>query len=142
MANSSVKPPFWFWIISIVALLWHLIGINAYLQQAYRTESFTSMLNAEQLNAVNNIPAWAVAAFAIAVFFGALGSIALLLRKNWAKPLFVIAILGLIVQLVHFFFVGNSMELFGPPVIQIMALIVLLIMIWYTKRSYVKGWIS
>lgn len=142
MTNSSTKPPVFFWIISVLALLWHLVGINAYLQQAYRTDAFTSMLSAEQLNAVNNIPAWAIAGFAIAVFFGALGCIALLLKKNWASKLFLISLLGLIVQLSHFFFASNSLELFGPPIIQGLAFIVLLLLMWYTKRSYVKGWIS
>ena len=142
MTNSTTKPPVWFWIIGIIALLWHLIGVNAYLQQAYRTEGFTSMLSPEQLEAVNNIPAWATAAFAIAVFAGALGSVALLLRKKWAKQLFVLSILGIIVQMIYHLFMSNSSEIFGPPVMPALALIVLLILVWYCNRSVTKGWIT
>lgn len=142
MTNSSTKPPVWFWVIGIIALLWNLMGVNAYLQQAYRTEAFTAMLTTEQLDMVNNTPAWAVAAFATAVFAGALGSIALLLRKNWAKQLFLLSILAILVQLTYAFFFSDAIEMFGPPVMPILALVVLLFLVWYSNRSITKGWIS
>ena len=142
MVNSSTKPPVWFWVISVIALLWNLMGVNAYLQQAYRTEAFTSMLTAEQIEMVNSTPAWATGAFAIAVFGGALGAIALLLRKIWAKQLFLLSILGILVQLIYLLFLSDVIEMFGPPVMPILALIVLLICLWYTNRSITKGWVS
>ena len=142
MTNSSTKPPVWFWVISGIGLLWCLMGVNAYLQQAYRTEGFTSMLSAEQLEAVNNIPAWATGAFAIAVFAGALGCIALLLRKKWAKQLFLLSILGIIVQMVYLLFMSNATELFGPPIMPALSLLVILLLFWYSKKSAVKGWVS
>ena len=142
MVNSSTKPPVWFWVISVIALLWNLMGVNAYLQQAYRTEAFTSMLTAEQIEMVNSTPAWATGAFAIAVFGGALGAIALLLRKIWAKQLFLLSILGILVQLIYLLFLSDVIEMFGLPVMPILALIVLLICLWYTNRSITKGWVS
>ena len=142
MTNSSTKPPVWFWIISGIGLLWCLMGVNAYLQQAYRTEGFTSMLSAEQLEAVNNIPAWATAAFAIAVFAGALGCIALLLRKKWARKLFLLSILGIIVQMIYLLFMSDATELFGPPIMPALSLLVILFLFWYSKNSAVKGWVS
>ncbi|MDH5412635.1 MAG: hypothetical protein OEW87_00730, partial [Flavobacteriaceae bacterium] len=85
----TVKPPMWFWIIGVIALIYNGMGINAYLQQAYNTESFQAMYSAEQLELIAMTPAWATAAFAIAVFAGFLGCIGLLLRKKWAKSLFL-----------------------------------------------------
>jgi hypothetical protein len=142
MTNSSTKPPVWFWIISIIALLWHLMGVNAYLQQAYRTDAFTSMLNADQLSAINDMPAWVTGAFAVAVFAGALGCIALLLRKKWARTIFSLSLLGVVIQMIHHLLISNYNELFGPPIMPSLAIIVLLFLIWYSKRANAKGWIS
>ncbi len=144
MTNSSTKPPVWFWVIGVIALLWNLMGVNAYLQQAYRTEAFTSMLTSEQLDMVNSTPAWAIGAFAIAVFAGALGCIALLLRKNWAKSLFLLSLIGIIVQMIYNLFISKAMEVYGPGavVMPILVMLVGIFLVWYSKRSIIKGWID
>jgi hypothetical protein len=144
MTNSSTKPPVWFWVIGVIALLWNLMGVNAYLQQAYRTEAFTSMLTSEQLDLVNSTPAWAIGAFAIAVFAGALGCIALLLRKNWAKSLFLLSLIGIIVQMIYNLFISKAMEVYGPGavVMPILVMLVGIFLVWYSKRSIIKGWID
>jgi len=144
MTNSSTKPPVWFWVIGVIALLWNLMGVNAYLQQAYRTEAFTSMLTSEQLDMVNSTPAWAIGAFAIAVFAGALGCIALLLRKSWAKSLFLLSLIGIIVQMIYNLFISKAMEVYGPGavVMPILVMLVGIFLVWYSKRSIIKGWID
>lgn len=43
------KPSISFWVISVVALLWNLMGVSQYIQQAYNTESFRAMYTSEQL---------------------------------------------------------------------------------------------
>ena len=142
MEKSSSKPNVWFWIISIIAILWFLMGVNAYLQQTYRTEGFTSMLTTEQLDAINAMPAWTTGAFAIAVFAGALGAIALILRKKWSRPLFSLSLLGVLGQMVYYLLMSDSKEVFGPPIMPAIAIVVLLLLIWYTKKITAKGWLS
>ncbi len=68
--KSITKPPIWFWIVSVIALLWNGSGVYMYLIQAYDTESFRVMYTAEQLEMAHNTPSWVTAAFAIAVFAG------------------------------------------------------------------------
>ena len=80
--NSTNKPPIWFWIVSVLGLVWNAMGVNAYLQQAYDTEGYREMYTQEQLEIAANFPAWVTAAFAVAVFAGAFGCLALLLRKK------------------------------------------------------------
>ena len=145
MTNSSTKPPVWFWVIGIVALLWNLMGVNAYLQQAYQTEGFKAMYNTpELLEMVNSTPAWATAAFAIAVFAGALGCIALLLRKSWAKSLFLLSLIGIVVQMIYNLFISKAMEVYGPGAALMPALVIVVgvFLVWYSKKSAAKGWIS
>jgi hypothetical protein len=138
------KPNKGFWIISIIALLWNLMGVNQYLQQAFMTDSFKEMYNEEQLQMIIDSPSWATAAFAIAVFAGAIGSLLLLLRKQIAKSILILSLIGIIVQMYHNFFVIDSMAIYGPGAVAmpIMILGVAIFLIWYTDYSSKKGWMS
>ncbi|WP_117880371.1 hypothetical protein [Aureibaculum luteum] len=140
----KTKPPMWFWIISLISLLWNGMGVFQYLQQAYNTENFRVMYTDEQLSMIANTPSWAIAAFAIAVFGGLLGTFALLLRKKYARPLFLVSLIGIIVQMVYNLFISNAMEVYGPGAIAmpIMVLVFGMILIWFSKKSIGKGWIS
>lgn len=137
------KPSVWFWIASITGLLWNLLGVNAYIQQAYKTEGFRANFNEQQLAIMDSFPAWATAAFAIAVFAGAFGCMALLFRKKFAKPLFIISLLGVIVQFYYELFMTDASDFYGTFewVMTIMVPIVSLFLIWFSKKAIAKGWI-
>ena len=124
--STTIKPTTSFWVISVIGLLWNLMGANQYIQQAYKTEAFKSMYTPEQLETINNMPTWAIAAFAIAVFAGVLGCILLLLRKKQAKLLFQISLLGIVVQMIYNFFVAKITEVYGPGSV-IMPILILII---------------
>ena len=87
--TSSNKPGIIFWIIAVIALIWNLMGVMAYRAQAYMTDEAKALLPEAEQAMYSDIPAWATAAFAFAVFGGFLGSLALLLRKKWATSLFI-----------------------------------------------------
>jgi len=145
MSNESTnKPPVWFWIVSVIGLIWNGMGVNQYLQQAYNTESFQAMYTSEQLEMINNTPSWATAAFAIAVFGGLLGCFALLLRKKWAKSVLLLSLIGIIVQMVYNFFISNAMEVYGPGavIMPIMVLVVGIFLVWFAKKGIAKSWLS
>ena len=139
----TVKPPMWFWIIGVIALIYNGMGINAYLQQAYNTESFQAMYSAEQLELIAMTPAWATAAFAIAVFAGFLGCIGLLLRKKWAKSLFLLSLLGILVQMIYNFFIIKDLEVYGPEayIVPLMVIVVGFLLVWFAKKGIAKGWL-
>ncbi|MDU8887101.1 hypothetical protein RXV94_13100 [Yeosuana sp. MJ-SS3] len=136
--NSTNKPPIWFWIVSVIALVWNGMGVNAYLQQAYNTESFREMYPPEQLEIIANHPAWLTAAFAIAVFGGALGSITLLLRKKWAVTLFLISLIAVIVQM-GYAFINDQVT---SMVMVLMIIVFAIFLVWFSRKSAAKGWIS
>lgn len=138
------KPSTSFWVISILALLWNAMGVNAYLQQAYMTESFKAMYNEEQLKMITEAPTWATAAFAIAVFGGFLGCVLLLLRKKLAKTVFIVSLIGILVQMFYNFFIIDSMAIYGPGalVMPIMVILFAVFLIWYSKYCIQKNWIA
>ena len=117
MTNSKNKPGISFWIISTIALIWNLMGVNQYLQQAYNTESFREMYTAEQFQVIQATPSWAILAFAFAVFGGAVGCIFLLFRKKVAKTFFIISLIGIIIQMIYNVFIVKAMQVYGPGAI-------------------------
>lgn len=142
--TTSVKPPIWFWVVSVFALLWNLMGVFNYLNLAYNQESVVETLTQQQRELFEGIPAWATGAFAIAVFAGAIACIALLLRKKWAKPLFIVSLIAAIAQFINWLFVQNAAEAFGPQTYVMPILVVLIgsFLIFFSKRGIQKGWLT
>ena len=136
--SSSNKPPIWFWIVSVIALVWNGMGVNAYLQQAYNTESYQAMYTEEQLEIASNMPSWVTAAFAIAVFAGALAAIGLLLRKSWSVKLWLLSLLAVIIQMGYILINGYASSI-GMT---IMIIIFALIFVWFARKSEANGWLS
>lgn len=145
MENSSSKPNVWFWIISIVGLLWNGFGAMNYLNQTNMSDEFKAALSADQLAIVEATPAWVTAAFALAVWGGVLGCIALLLRKKWAKPVLLVSLIGIIVQMAHGWFMTNSVEAFGTVMGIVLPVLVIIIGIGlylFAKSGIRKGWLT
>ncbi|MAU27089.1 MAG: hypothetical protein CMH48_12470 [Muricauda sp.] len=143
MTSTVVKPPAWFWVVGIIALLWNLVGVFNYLNLAFNKTAVVEALTEEQGELFTSIPAWATAAFAIAVFSGALASIALLLRKKWAKPLFVLSLVAAVLQFINWLFLQNAAEAFGPQAYVTPALVVAIgaFLIFFAQKGIQKGWL-
>ena len=144
MTNTN-KPNVLFWIIGAIALIWNGMGVNAYLQQAFKTEASTAELNVDQIALMDGLPAWMTALFAIAVFAGILGSIALLMRKKLAASLLIVSFLAAIVQQLYWLFGTNVTEVFSekmPYLMPIMIIVFAAFLVWYCKDQKGKGVLS
>jgi hypothetical protein len=141
--NNSTAPK-WFGIVAIVALLWNLLGVMAYIMQVTMSPEAYAALPEAQRTLMESTPAWATSAFAIAVNGGALGCLALVMKKGWAVPVLMLSLLGIVVQLIHSFFMSNSYEVFGPGgmVMPIMVLAIAIYLVVLSKGAKEKGWIS
>lgn len=142
--KTAIKIPVWFWVVSGVCLVWNLLGVMAYIQQVTLSpEALAAKPEAERL-LLETTPAWATGAFAIAVFGGALGCLALLLKKKWASPLFIVSLAGILVQMFHAFFMSKSFEVFGPGVVimPIMVILIAVFLVWFARMAKGKEWLS
>ena len=138
MTNSKVKPPVWYWIVSVIALIWNGLGVDGYLGQAYNTERYRSSFTPEQLETAANAPSWIMRAFAVAVFAGVIGSIALLLRKKWAFSLYLISLIAVIAQMGYFLINGH----YDNIGMTISIIVFAMFLLWFSKKSISIGWIS
>ncbi len=141
MTESKNKPSTSFWIIGIVALIWNLMGVFAYLQEAYMTAEDLAALPIEEQALYENIPAWVTAAFALAVFGGALACILLLLRKKLATFVFIISFVSILAQMTYNLLMSKAMEVYGPGgmIMPIMVIVIGAYLIWYSKKMDAQG---
>ena len=142
--TSTNKPKTAFWIIAVIALIWNLMGVMAYLGQAYMTDETKALLPEAEKALYDNVPIWVTAAFAIAVFGGVLASITLLMRKQIAKTLFLVSLIGMLVQMVYNFFISGAIDDYGPAEI-IMSTMVIVIGVYlylFSKKSIINGWLN
>jgi hypothetical protein len=141
--SQSNKPNTGFWILSILALVWNLMGVLNYIGQAFITDDMKALLPESQRLYMESVPSWATAAFAFAVFAGVLGCLLLLLRKKIAKTFFVISLLGVLVQMAHAFS-SEIEDVYGPGGITMPILIIAfsILLVWYSRLVDSKGWLS
>ena len=145
--ESTTKPGTAFWVIGGLLAVWNLSGLYQY--YTFSTLERDALeaaggFTAAQLDHVFNTPMWAHSAYAIAVNAGVLGVIFLLLRKAWAIPMFVISLVGAILQFADAYLLRNGLELFERILLVIPALVILICVfeIWYSLRAKGRGWLS
>ena len=143
--SDTNKLPIWFWLVAVGALVWNLMGLSVFLMDVVMMtpEKLALKIPAEQ-ELYANTPSWAQVAFGVAVICGVLGSIGLLLKQDWAAPVFVISLLGLLVQMLYIFGMSNSIEVYGAAAAAMPGMILFgcVFLIWFAHTSTMKGWLN
>ena len=135
--------PKWFWVVSIIALLWNLMGLMAFVVQIFTTEAMLNELPVAQAELMKSTPSWVNVAFGVAVVGGVLGCIALLMRKKLAFPVFVLSLLGVLGQQTYMFFLSDTMKIMEMgPAFPIMILAVAILLVLFSKFAIGKHWLS
>ena len=144
MTNYLRKPSNLFWVISVMALVWNLMGVFNYLTQAFMTNEVLASLPKDQQLLYEEVPALVTAAFAVAVFFGTLGALLLLLKKKVSSTFFILSFVGIIVQMTYGLLISENTDSYGPLGL-VMPLMIIAIggyLIWYSKKAAENRWIS
>jgi CHASE2 domain-containing sensor protein len=142
--NYLRKPSNLFWVISSIAIVWNLMGVFNYLDQAFMTDKILETLPKEQQILYQDVPAWVTAAFAIAVFSGTLGSLLLLLKKKIATTFFIISFLGIVGQMSYGLLIDQNSDSYGPMGIAMPIIIIAFggYLIWYSRKANEHRWLS
>lgn len=130
--------------MAILALIWNLLGVMAFVGQMLTTPEQIAELPLAEQNLYAATPIWATLAFAIAVFSGALGSVALLMKKAFCYQLFVLSFMGVVVQMFHAFFISDSYQVYGPGgmIMPIMVLVIALVLVRFAAKANNNNWFS
>jgi hypothetical protein len=143
MTTTTDKPAIWFWVVGVLALIWNLMGVFAYITQVTMSPEALQALPDEERALYESAPSWATGAFAIAVWGGALGCLLLLLRRKLATPILIISLAGIVVQMYYNLFISNSMEVYGPGgmIMPIMVIAIAIFLIWFARKSTANDWL-
>ena len=137
------KSPLWFKVIAVVALLWNLLGCFAFVSDLRLTPEDVAKLPEAQQALYNARPDWAIASTAIAVIGGALGCIALILGKKWALPVFVVSLIGILVQDYGLFVLVDGASLAGAVAVALqgLVLVIAISLLLLSKKGIAHGWL-
>lgn len=139
---EKAKLPISFWIIGVLLLLWNLIGVMMFFFQmtadpATAFAEFSEDQRQLQIDLISNYPIWAKAGFAIAVFAGLIGSILLLLKNKLARPVFILSLIGMAIQVIYTApFIMRDLGISGPMglIFPLMIWGIAIFAIWYSGR--------
>jgi len=139
MSETKKKAPVWFWIVAVLALLWNLLGVLAFggTMMILNSAEVMSALPPEQQAIYADYPGWALAAFAVAVFGGLVGSIFLLMKSGLARILFIVSLLALLVSDYYTFAVARMQDVSGTGafIMPAVVLIITLFLIWLSGKA-------
>lgn len=143
-APEIVAIPKWFKVAAILAFVWNLLGVMAFVGQMMMTPEMIAELPQAEQDLYATTPIWATVAFAFAVFAGALGSLALVLKKNMCYPLFVVSFVGVVVQMFHSFFISNSFDVYGPGgmIMPIMVIVIAFFLVRFAAKGINNKWFN
>ena len=144
MNAYSPKAPWWYWAVAILATVWMLFGVLAWVMDLRMTPDQLALLPDPQQQLYAQRPQWLFAVYAVAVFSGLVGAIGLLLRKRWATTWFLVSLVAVVVQFGYTLFVMDAIGLLGPAMalpfpIVIFAFAVFLL--WFARYARRHGWI-
>jgi hypothetical protein len=74
-------------------------------------------------------------------FTGLIGSVGLLLRKRWAKPVLIVSLIALVVLEGWIVFFSGALEQFGLAV-PVMVSVGAIMLAWLATYARTKGWLS
>lgn len=140
---NTVKVPVWFWIVSILALLWFLMDVSAFVMRVFMLDSMGSEMPEAHRNLYLAMPAWVNVVFALEVFGGLFGSVSLIVKKKWALNCFIISIIGVLAQTIYVYFLSEAISVMGIQAV-VMPLIAIIIgtgLIYFSTLAIAKQWI-
>ena len=133
--DLNSNPPTSYYVIGGVFLVWNLIGLMFYYQQMTLTPEALDSLGVEMVAFMEATPVWANAGYAFAVSAGVVASIALLLRKSWAFPLYGLSFAGVLIQDLDAFVLRDVVAVWGSSSYYLPSIVITICVaeLWYSR---------
>ena len=138
------KPPIWFFVLAVIALLWNAAGLMAVVSDLRLSASDIAALPPDQRALYAARPSWSVVASVVAVVAGTLGCLLLLARKRLAVLVFAVSLAGVVVQDLGIFVVAGAGkgDDYVPFILQALVLVVAVGLLLFARRAQGKAWLA
>lgn len=144
MSTDRRKPPLWFWVVVVLLLLWEVAGVSAFYAHVSIDAAALAAMPAYDRQLYLDLPTWYNWVFAFAVWPALLGSLAMVLRSRFARPLFLVSLVAVIVQFGWLFGGTDLIAVKGalatvpfPFVIFVLAVV----QVWLAGVAIKRGWL-
>ena len=142
---EQTKPPVWFWVVATVLLLWGIVGVIGFQVDVAMTAADMAKLDPYDRTLYAGRPGWATATYGVAVWTGLLGTIVLMLRKAWARSLYLLSLVGVVVLFGWTFLATDIIAVKGVLVATGFPIVIALIAafeVWFASGARARGWIA
>lgn len=130
------------WVVGILSLFWNGFGCFDFTMTATRNADYLKPYPQEMLDYWFAMPWWLWALWAVGVFGGLLGAIALLMRSAWAVKLFAASLLAAAVSMAINMTAADAPKMEGMEFMTAMiiglALLQLVYAYWQSKRGVLR----
>lgn len=135
--------PAWFAIVAGGLILWGLMGVFACIQQIRLGAEAMGPATDYDRALFASLPAWYNSVYALATGAGLAGAIALFLGRRIALPLFVIALLAVLVQFGWLFATSDIVAVKGVGTIYFPLFIIAVTAgeLWLANYALRRGWL-
>lgn len=141
--QTNQKMATWFLVLAILLAIWDLMGVVSFFQHISISDEAIQAMPQNERELYESYPMWTEIAFAIAVFGGFLGSILLLVKKKLAKPVFIVSLIAVVIQMYHSLFIAKAMDVYGPgaTIMPVMIIGIGIFQIWMSSYGIKEGWL-
>jgi hypothetical protein len=138
------KLPLWAKIVSVLLLLWGLMGVWSFYSELIISPEAAALQPAEQRALWDAMPKWLWFDFGVAVLAGLAGAIALLLRKAFAQHLYLLSLIAIFIQFGYIFAFMPILKTIGPSSAIFPGVIFLVgLAAWQLSRNWTaRGWLT
>ncbi len=138
------RAPLWFKVVSILALLWNLMGVFAFVSDAAMGPDDVARLSEAQQAMYAAQPLWATVATGVATIGGTIGSLGLLLGKRYALVALWASLVGLVIQDAGMLSLPGGLSAVGavPVALQGLVLLIAIGLLVLARKGIAKGWIT
>lgn len=141
LATVPSSMPRWLWAVSIFGILWNVFGVYQYVGTFTPAgqAAMTAGMTAAQAALYLSLPSWISAVFAIGVFGGLAGSVALARRHRVSRPLLAASLVGYILLFAGDAYHGVFAAL--PSQLAVLAVVVIISvgMLWTAHLANERG---
>lgn len=143
MSTSTNKPATWFWIVTVITLLWNLGGVTSFVMHITMSEETLQAMSEDERGLYTNFPTWLTITYFIAVFGSVLGNVLLLMRRRVATPILVVSFMAIVLQMFYTVFMSKAVEVHGPISLGVPVLVFVIgaFLIWLSRHATAKGWL-
>ena len=142
MTGTITKTPWHLWAVGGISALWNAFGCLDFTMTATRNEAYLEPYPQEMLDYSLNMPVWVWLIWAVGVFGGLAGSIALLLKRKLAVGLFLASFLAAASNMSMGYFDKNAPRMEGQQYMSLVIIAIALLLVvyarWLSRRDILR----